>query len=54
MFLNEYIADIKKSEAICFLTFAVNEYSGLLLHPSIFSIIHSESLYIKNDALWNF
>ena len=41
MFINDDIADIKKPDGICSLTFVVNEFSGLFLHPSIFSIIHS-------------
>ena len=41
MLLNEYIADIEKPVGICLLIFVADEFSGLLLHPSIFSIIHS-------------
>ena len=36
------------------LTFAADDFSGLVLHPSIFSIIHSRSASIINDALSNF
>ena len=36
------------------LTFAADGFSGLVLHPSIFSIIHSRSASIINDALSNF
>ena len=43
MLLNEDIVDIKKPEGICLPTFVVDEFSGLFLHPSIFSIIHSRS-----------
>ena len=43
MLLNDDIVDIKKPDGICLLTFVVNEFSGLFLHPSIFSIIHSRS-----------
>ena len=43
MLLNEDIVDIEKPDEICSLTFAVNEFPGLLLHLSIFSIIHSRS-----------
>ena len=43
MLLNEDIADIEKLDGICYLTFAVNEFPGLLLHPSVFSIAHSRS-----------
>ena len=41
MLLNEYIADIEKPVGICLLIFVVDEFPGLLLHPSIFSITHS-------------
>ena len=41
MLLNEDAVDIEKPDRICSLTFAVDEFSGLFLHPSIFSIIHS-------------
>ena len=41
MLLNDDIVDIEKPDAICSLTFAVNQFSELFLHPSIFSIIHS-------------
>ena len=43
MLLNEDIVDIEKPDGICSLTFVVDEFSGLFLHPSIFSIIHSRS-----------
>ena len=38
MLLNDDIVDIKKPNGICSPTFAVDELSGLFLHPSIFSI----------------
>ena len=41
MFLNKDIGDIEKLDEICLLNFVVDELSGLFLHPSIFSIIHS-------------
>ena len=41
MLLNEDIVDIEKPDGICSLTFVVDEFSGLFLHQSIFSIIHS-------------
>ena len=41
--LNEDIIDIEASDGIFSLTFVVDEFSGLLLHPSIFSIIHLRS-----------
>ena len=43
MLPNEDIVDIEKPVGICSLTFVVDEISGLFLHPSIFSIIHSRS-----------
>ena len=43
MLLDEDIADIEKPNGIYLLTFVVDEFSGLFLHPSIFSIIHSRS-----------
>ena len=38
MLLNDNITDIEKSDGICSPTFVVNEFSGLFLNPSIFSI----------------
>ena len=43
MLLNEDIADIEKPDGISLLAFVVNEFSGLFLHPSIFSITYSRS-----------
>ena len=43
MLLNEDTVDIGKPDGICSLTFVVDEFSGLLLHPSIFFIINSRS-----------
>ena len=40
MLLNDDIVDIEKLDQICSLTFAVNEFLGLFLHPSMFSIKH--------------
>ena len=40
MLLNEDIIDIEKSNGICLLTFVVDQFSGLFLYSSIFSIIH--------------
>ena len=54
MLLNEDIVDIEKHDGIRSLTFVVDEFSGLFLHPSIFSIIHSRSTQIINGALCNF
>ena len=39
MLLNEDIVYIAKPDGICLLTFIADEFSGLSLHPSIFSII---------------
>ena len=43
MLLNKDIVDIEKPDGICSLTFVVDQFSGLFLHPSIFSIKHSKS-----------
>ena len=43
MLLNENTADIEKPDGICSLTFAADDFSGLFLHPSIFSITNSRS-----------
>ena len=40
MLLNDNIVDIVKPDGICLLTFSADEFSGLFLYPSIFSIIH--------------
>ena len=54
MCLNEEIVDIEKPDGICFLTFIVDDFSGLFLHPSIFCIKHSRSAPVKSDALSDF
>ena len=43
MLLNEDIVGIEKPDRICSLTFAVDEFSELFVHPSVFSIIHLRS-----------
>ena len=43
MLLNDDIVGIEKPDAICLLAFVVDEFLGLFLHPSIFSITHSRS-----------
>ena len=43
MLLNDDTVGIKKPDGICLLTFAVDEFPGLFLHPSIFSIKHKRS-----------
>ena len=40
MLLNEDIVDTEIPDGICSLTFVVDEFSGVVLHPSTFSIIH--------------
>ena len=50
MLLNGDIVDIEKPDRICSLTFVVDEFSWLYLHPSIFSIKHSRSASIINGA----
>ena len=42
------IADIEKSDGVCSLTFVVDEFSALFLHPPIFSIKHSRSAQITS------
>ena len=54
MLLNDDILEIEKPDGICSLTFDVDEFSGLFLHPSIFSIIHLRSAEIINGALPDF
>ena len=44
MLLYEDIVCIEKPDGICALNFVVDDFSRLLLHPSIFSIIHSGSV----------
>ena len=43
MLLTENIIEIEKPHGICSSTFAAGEFSGLLLHQSIFSTKHSRS-----------
>ena len=43
MLLNDDIVEIERPDEICSLTFVMNEFSGLYLHPSVFSIKHSRS-----------
>ena len=42
-YLNDDIVDIERPNGICSHTFFVEKFSGLFLHPSIFSVIHSRS-----------
>ena len=41
MLQSEDIADIVKPDGMCSLTYILDEFSGLFLHTSVFSIIHS-------------
>ena len=41
--LNENVVVIEKSDGSCLLNFVVDEFSGLFLQLSIFSITHSSS-----------
>ena len=43
-----------KHRKICLLTFVVDEFSGLYLHLSFFSITHSRSTSIINGTLSDF
>ena len=54
MLLNDYIVYIKKPDGICSPAFVVDEFSGLFLHSSIFSIEDSGSVEIINGALSDF
>ena len=42
---------IEKLDGICSLTFVVDEFSGLLLHPAFFSMKHSRSAQVINCVL---
>ena len=42
-FMNDDIVDIEKTDGISLLTFVVYDFSRLLLHPAICSIIHLRS-----------
>ena len=46
MLLNEDIVDSEKPDGICLLAFVVDDFSGLFLHSSFFSIIHSGSVLL--------
>ena len=43
MLSNDDIVDTEKSDRICGPTFVIDEFLGLSLYPSIFSIKHSRS-----------
>ena len=40
MLLHDDIVDIEKSDGICWLTFSLDEFPGLVLHPSIHQDLH--------------
>ena len=48
---HDVIIAIEKLDGICSLTFVVDEFSGLLLHPAFFSIKHSRSAQVINCVL---
>ena len=48
MTLNHDIADIEKTDGICSITFVVEIFQDLFLHPSIFFIKNSRSAEIIN------
>ena len=54
MLLNDDIVDTENSDRLCSPTSVVYEFSGLFLHPSVFSIKHSRSALIINGALSDF
>ena len=45
MLLNEDIVDIEKPDGLCSLTFVVDEFSGLFLHPTIYYTLKISMLY---------
>ena len=45
MLLNEDIVDIEKPDGLCSLTFVVDEFSGLFLHPTIYYTLKIGMLY---------
>ena len=49
MLLNDDIVDIKKPDCICSLTFVVDEFSGLFLHP--FIIFYMQSFLLNTQDL---
>ena len=48
---HDVIIAIEKLDGICSLTFVVDEFSGLLLHPAFFSMKHSRSAQVINCVL---
>ena len=45
MSLNDDIVEIEKPDAICSRTIVVDEFSGIFLHPSVFSIFFINIFY---------
>ena len=43
MLLNENFVDIEKPGEMCSPIFVADEFSGMILHPTIFSVKHSRS-----------
>ena len=54
MLLKQDIENIEKPDGICLLSFHVDKFTRLFLHPSMFSFIHSRSEQIKNGASSDF
>ena len=42
--LSDDVVDIEKPDGVCSSSFAVDEFSELFLHPSVFSFEHSRSV----------
>ena len=51
MSLNDNIVDIEKSYGICSLSSAEDDFSGLFLHPPLFTIKDPRSAWTINGAL---
>ena len=51
--INEDFVDFEKPDGICSMIFVADEFSGLFLHPSIFSM-HSRCAWIINGTLSDF
>ena len=54
MLLNGYILGIEKPDEVCSLTFVIDGFSGLPLHPLILSIKHSTYAQIIKGVLSDF
>ena len=54
LIFTQNIVDTEKPDGTCSHTFALHEFSGLFLNPSIFSIKPSRFAKIKNGALSDF